>query len=165
MLDFEDLNKVEQLVQARTKFLWDDVRGFIVKQNILSLAIGVILGTALNALVTAFLADLVMPLLNLLIKNQTWRQWGPPVSEFIDDKGHAVVNKILLGDLLWNGLNLLVAGLVAYLLWRVLLRPLSVANTPVRTCPYCLENVAQAARRCKYCTSELVPVADDGPAV
>ncbi len=160
MLEFKDFNKVEELVQERTKHFIKDFRSFVLKQNILSLAIGVIIGTATTSLVQAFMADLIMPLVNLLFRNQTWKQAGKSISSIVVD-GKVVENKLLYGDLIWNVLNMTLVGILAYIVWRMLLKPLTPPpppDVPMRTCPFCTEQVPLTAKRCKYCISDLPAV-------
>jgi large conductance mechanosensitive channel len=161
MLDLDDFSKVEELVHGSTRKFLNDFRGFVFKQNTFALAIGVVLGAAANSFVQALIADLVMPMVNLLFKNQAWRVWGPQLSEFVNDKGEVVKNRLLLGDLMWQTFNLLVVSLVAYVVYRTLTRTVAPATPPAppqRQCPFCLEQVQAAASRCRYCTSPLSPV-------
>jgi large conductance mechanosensitive channel len=159
MLDLNDFTKVEELIHGRTLKFFNEFRGFVFKQNTFSLAIGVVIGTAANSLVQAIIADLVMPLVNLLFKNQAWRSWGPSISHFINDKHEVVENRLLFGDLMWQSFNLIVVGFVAYIISKTLLRQAAAPPppAPTRPCPFCLEPVQIAATRCRYCTSPLPP--------
>ena len=177
MLNVQSITDVTTRVQDRANKVLHEVRAFVFKQNILALAIGVIIGTATNNMVQAMIADVVMPMVNRMIPDQSWTTAGYKIGEYKDVRPHLdaagkpvvvngkpvmdtvwVDNKILYGHLLWQLLNLLVMCAVAYVFSVYLFRP-PPAGPPTRTCPHCLEQVPEAAKVCKFCTRELPPVA------
>jgi len=176
MLNVSSITDVTNRVQDRANKLLHEVRSFVFKQNILALAIGVIIGTATNNMVQAMIADVVMPVVNRVIEDQSWTTAGFKIGTYYEPKpimdttGHvvridkvAVDIKILYGHLLWQLLNLLVMCAVAYVFSVYLFRP-PPAGPPTRTCPHCLEQVLEAAKVCKFCTRELPPVTAAPPA-
>ncbi len=52
---------------------WQDFRGFALKGNVVDLAVAVIIGGAFGKIITSFVADIVMPLVNPLIPGGDWR--------------------------------------------------------------------------------------------
>lgn len=189
--NFGDVSKGMQ--DRATKFI-SDFRSFIFKQNVLALAVAVIIGTATNNVVQAMIKDLFMPVVNMVIKDQAWITWGPVIGmidvamldakgniQYVEDSnqpipndahglpsrkgGHILTqqmpNKMLIGDLVWQFTNLLVIGVIAYIMTRYLLRPPPAAPPapPTRTCPFCLENVPTQAKVCRACTRDLPALA------
>ena len=54
--------------------MWREFREFLLKQNALALAIGVIIGAAMGRVVTSLVADLLMPVIGLVMPGGDWRQ-------------------------------------------------------------------------------------------
>ena len=151
-----DMRQLPDRLHRKARSFLSDFHGFLFKQNILSLAIGIIIGTATGNVVSKINADIFMPIVNLFFRNQQWKTMGPIISRYKNENGQWIDNKLLVGDLLFTFSNLLVIGLICYFLSRLLLRPTPVEPAPpMRQCPFCLENVAPSARKCKFCCSEL----------
>ena len=136
--------------RAATGFL-RDFQEFALKGNVVDLAIAVVIGGAFGKIITAFVEDLIMPLLN------------PIVSRAGGDWRSIVVGPGLkIGDFLGAIVDFLLIALVLFLVIRLFSRfkRQEEAAPPApteRECPYCLEKVPLAATRCRACTSELPP--------
>jgi large conductance mechanosensitive channel len=128
--------------------LKDEFRAFIMKGNVVDLAIAVVIGGAFGKIVSAFVEGLVMPMVGYVLPKGDWQTWA--------------LGKFQIGKVLGASVDFLVIALVVFL---VLVKGLSMlarkkeeeapAAPATRECPQCLEQVAAAAKRCKYCTSEL----------
>lgn len=79
---------------------------------------------------------------------------GLPAVKGAHLKTKQVPNKLLIGDMVWQFMNLLVIGVVAYFMSKYLMRQ-SPLGPPTKPCPSCLEQVNVAAKVCKYCTRDL----------
>ncbi|MET0389317.1 MAG: large conductance mechanosensitive channel protein MscL [Polyangiales bacterium] len=140
--------------------MWKEFRDFAFKGNVVDLAIGVIIGGAFGKIVSALVGDIIMPLVSLILPDGEWRKAAWTLRE----RPPAGVDgdvRLLLGDLASVVVDFLIVGVVLFLLVRTINRiekmhPKEPTN---RECPQCLEKVAFHAKRCKYCTSELSPVA------
>jgi large conductance mechanosensitive channel len=129
-------------------------RDFILRGNVVDLAVAVVIGAAFGALVTSFVTNLVTPLIA------------------------AVVGKPDFGDLAFriNGarfgygefLNALLAFLsIAAVVYFLVVQPMNVVQArmkagrpvdkPVRPCPECQSDIPATARRCAFCTVEVAP--------
>ncbi|HLH07277.1 MAG TPA: large conductance mechanosensitive channel protein MscL [Terriglobales bacterium] len=128
---------------------------FLLRGNVVDLAVGVVVGAAFGTVVTAFVKDLLTPLIAAVVKR-------PDFSAFsIEVNG----SKFLYGDFI-NALIsfLLVAAAVYYfvvlpinaLVNRVKKAPVP-ADPTTRKCPECLSEIPLAAKRCSFCTSTVVP--------
>ncbi len=118
-----------------------DFRTFLVKENVIGLAVAVVIGAALNKLVTAFVDDFIMPIVGALSPSGDWK-----TATF--DVGRV---QFLVGDFLSALLNFLIIGFVAWRLALALVRP----SGPTRPCPFCRVSIDASATRCAHCTSEL----------
>ena len=127
---------------------------FMLRGNVVELAVAVVIGTAFAALVTAFVKDLLTPLIAAIV--------GAP-----DFSAIAVTingSKLMIGDFL-NALFAFLTVATAVYFFVVLpvnhliarIRRGEVPPDPTtKKCPECLSEVAIAARRCAFCTSMLV---------
>ena len=120
-----------------------EFKDFLLKQNIVALAIAVVVGTALNTLVKAFVDDFIMPIIVAIGPGGEWQTatWNVgPV-------------KFGLGDFLAALINFLIIGFVAWRISKIFIKP--EAEAPKKDCPYCRMSIDAAATRCPNCTSQL----------
>jgi large conductance mechanosensitive channel len=132
--------------------LRDEFRDFVFRGNVVDLAVGVIIGTAFGKIVTAFVEDLVMPVISVLLPAGAWRELVlAPLPKMQFKVGHLLASLI---DFV----------IVATVLFFVLVKLVSLfkkkapppAKPATKVCPECLESIPEAARRCRYCTTALI---------
>jgi large conductance mechanosensitive channel len=133
--------------------MWGEFKAFLTKSNALALAIGVIIGAASGKVVSALVADIIMPPIGMLLPKGDWRDAQFVLSQSTDAAGKVTVNAIKYGDFLGNVVDFIAIALVVFLLTKALLKP--APADPTQTCPYCKETNALDATRCKACTSDL----------
>ncbi len=144
-----------------------EFKTFILRGNVLDLAIAVIIGGAFNAIVTSLVKDIIMPPLGLILKNINFTDLfislngqAYPTLKDAQDAGAPTVN---YGLFIQNTINFLIIAFVIFLLIRAVnhlqtLKPApeTVPAAPTtKECPYCLSTVPLKATRCPHCTSEL----------
>jgi large conductance mechanosensitive channel len=124
---------------------------FILRGNVVDLAVGVVIGAAFGGVVTAFTTDLLTPLIAALV--------GKPDFSAVNFTVGTAVFK--LGDFL----NALVAFLlVAAAVYFFVVTPINAliartrkapapADPTTKKCPECLSEIPLDARRCAFCTS------------
>jgi large conductance mechanosensitive channel len=136
--------------------IWSEFRDFAFKGNIVDLAIGVIIGSAFGKIVTAFVSDMIMPLVSLILPNGEWRTSAITLRELPPNGPEGDV-RLMLGDMASVMVDFLIVGLVLFAIARASnsLKKLHPHEPTTRECPQCLEKVAYRAKRCKYCTEEL----------
>jgi large conductance mechanosensitive channel len=120
-----------------------EFKDFLLKQNIVALAIAVVVGTALNTLVKALVDDFIMPIIVAIGPGGEWQTatWNVgPV-------------KFGVGDFLAALINFLIIGFVAWRISKIFIKP--EAEAPKKDCPYCRMSIDAAATRCPNCTSQL----------
>ncbi len=127
-------------------------RKFLLRGNLIDLAVAVVIGTAFTAVVTAIVKDLITPLIAAI--------GGKPNFASLSFTVHH--SKFLYGDFI----NALVSfAIIAAVVYFLIVMPMTrITDLVVRTkeatqreCPECLSEVPIKARRCMYCTSELTP--------
>jgi large conductance mechanosensitive channel len=129
-------------------------RQFILRGNVLDLAVAVVMGAAFTAVVTALVKDLITPLIAAVA--------GKP-----DFSGIAITingSKLLIGSFLNEVIAFLLLATAVYFLIvlpvnRLLARIQrgeAPADPTTKQCPECLSEVAIAARRCAFCTSPII---------
>jgi large conductance mechanosensitive channel len=125
------------------------IRGFqefLLKQNALALAVGVVIGAAVGRVVSGIVDDVIMPLVGILLPPGEWRNAAIALP-----RGNA----IKYGDLLGRVLDFLIVAFVVYAVTKALLEKPAPPPPDTKACPQCLEIVPAAARRCRACTSQL----------
>jgi large conductance mechanosensitive channel len=129
-------------------------RDFILRGNVVDLAIAVVIGVAFGAVVTAFVKDLITPLIAAI--------GGKP-----DFSGLSFTinnSKFLYGDFINALLSfLIIAAVIYYLIVLPMNRLLALrrrqppADPTTRRCPECLSEIPIEARRCAFCTTTFAP--------
>lgn len=126
-----------------------EFREFLLKQNVVALAIGVIIGGALGKVVSGIVDDVIMPLVGVVLPGGDWRSAQLVLSG---------ENAIKYGDLLGRIVDFVIVAAVVFLITKSLLERAKTppAAAPVtKECPECLEAVPALARRCRACASPL----------
>ena len=129
--------------------LKDEFKAFIMKGNVVDLAVAVVVGGAFGKIVTAFVDGIVMPLVSYVLPaNIKWEEW--------------VLGKFRVGAVLGATVNFLIIAMVIFLVLVKLLEKVTNRKEDVplltvtnKECPACLEQVPLKATRCKHCTSTL----------
>ena len=126
---------------------------FLLKHNVLALAIAVIIGGAVGKVVSSLAADLIMPVVSLLLPSGEWRAAKLVISRSIGKDGKEVVNALNYGTFFGNVVDFLIIAIVVYLLTKAVIK--EVPPPPSKTCPRCKETVPLDASKCKFCTSDI----------
>jgi large conductance mechanosensitive channel len=139
----------------------DGFRKFLLRGNVVDLAVAVVIGAAFGAVVQAFVRGFITPLLGIF--------GGVP------DFGslYFTINnsRFLIGEVINALLTFVIIAAVVY--YVVVLpvnelmeryKPEEAVGRPQRECPYCLSKIPAAATRCAFCTEE-VPVVAAEPTV
>ena len=126
---------------------------FILRGNVLDLAVAVVMGAAFGAVVTALVKDLLTPLIAAVAKAPDFSA----VSFQING------SKFLIGDFINSLISFLLIAVAVYFFVimpvNALMARLNRGEAPpdptTKKCPECLSDVAIAAKRCAFCTSPL----------
>jgi large conductance mechanosensitive channel len=126
--------------------LFKEFKEFLLKQNALALAVGVIIGAAIGKVVSGIVEDIFMPLIGVVMPGGEWRNAALPLTG---------QNAIKYGDLLGRLIDFTIVAAVVFVAVKLLIHEKTDAPPPTKTCPECLETVPAAAKRCRACTSQL----------
>ena len=133
--------------------MWREFREFLLKQNALALAVGVITGAALGRVVTSLVSDLVMPVVSLGMPGGDWRASKIVLSTVVGPDGKEVVNSINYGAFAGTIVDFIVVTFAVFLILKRFLKP--APDSPTKGCPFCMETIPAAAKKCRACTSAL----------
>jgi large conductance mechanosensitive channel len=101
--------------------MWTEFKTFLIKDNVIGLAIAVILGVALNAVVSSIVNDVIMPVVNLATAatGGNWVDWKLHLTSDESEGAPA----ILYGRLLSALLNFFIVGFVAWRISKIFMKP------------------------------------------
>ncbi|HET9467955.1 MAG TPA: large conductance mechanosensitive channel protein MscL [Vicinamibacterales bacterium] len=126
---------------------------FVLRGNVLDLAIAVVIGAAFTNLINALVKDLITPLIGALVGKPDFSAWVVTVNGspfLIGDFVNAVIAFVLMAAAVYF---FVVAPMNAWIERRR--RGQAPPDPTTKKCPECLSEVPIAARRCAFCTSAL----------
>jgi large conductance mechanosensitive channel len=127
---------------------------FLLKNNVLALAIAVIVGGAVGRVVSSLAADILMPFIGMLLPSGDWRSAKLILGKTVGPDGKEAVNSVNYGNFFGTVVDFLIIAVIVYVITKALLK--EAAPAPTKTCPRCKEPVAIDATRCKFCTVDIV---------
>jgi large conductance mechanosensitive channel len=145
-----------------------DFKAFIMRGNVIDLAIGVIIGIAFGAVVKSLVDDVIMPPIGLatggidfsnkfVVLKDGAAAAGPYAS--VAAAKAAGATTLNYGLFVNNVVSFLIIAFCAFLLVRMvnkLMHPRGTPDAPkMKSCPYCAMDIPLAATRCPNCTSQL----------
>ena len=160
MAFFNDPN-VNRIGQGAKKTL-GGFKAFILRGNVVDLAVGIMIGAAFSGVVTALVNDIITPVIPAAGSSLgSLQQLAPVTHQYIKYGAfiQAVISFVILAIVIYFFVVLPVNALVA----RYKPKEHEVAPT-TRDCPYCLSSINIMATRCAYCTSPLPPPQQAQPA-
>ena len=136
--------------------LLKEFREFILRGNLVDLAVAVVIGTAFIAVVAAFVKDIVTPLIAAIGGKPNFSSLAFTING----------SRFAYGDFI-NALISFV--IIAAVLFFFVIKPVNVlmarlrteppVDETVRACPECLSDIPVKARRCAFCTAQVTPQA------
>jgi large conductance mechanosensitive channel len=130
-----------------------EFKTFLFKTNALALAVGVIIGAAVGKVVSSLVADILMPVISLLVPNGDWRSLKLILKESTAPDGKPIVNSLNYGLFLGSVLDFVIIAFCVFLIARAFLKEPPPPAT--KACPKCTETIALTATKCKFCTADL----------
>ena len=143
-----------------------DFKDFIMRGNVLDLAVAVIIGGAFGKIIASVVNDIIMPLIGLILGGISftdlyWSLDGKSYDSLAQarDMGGAV---LAYGSFIQNIIDFLIIALVIFLMVRAINKLTSITAKPEKPaepddkeCPYCFTTISIKATRCPNCTSEI----------
>ena len=129
---------------------------FLLKNNVLALAVAVIVGGAVGKVVSSLAADLIMPLISTVLPSGEWRNAKYVIGKSVGADGKEVINSLNYGTFFGNVVDFLIIALVVYVMTKALIKEAPAAPAPpTKTCPRCKEAITIDASKCKFCTADI----------
>ena len=137
------------------KFM-DEFKTFISRGNVMDMAVGIIIGGAFTAIITALVDNIIMPVISAIFGGVSFEQWNiimgsgeePPV--------------LGLGTFVAAVINFLLIALVLFMIIRAMNKAAEARKkeeapeeVTTKVCPFCKSEIPVEATRCPHCTSEL----------
>jgi large conductance mechanosensitive channel len=145
-----------------------EFKEFILRGNVLDMAVGIIIGAAFGTIVTSLVNDVIMPPIGLLLGGVDFANLfvllkaGSPAAPYasLADAQAAGAVTINYGVFINAVISFLIVAFVIFLLIRSINRLRREEEAPppeptTKECPYCLSTIPIKATRCAHCTSEL----------
>jgi large conductance mechanosensitive channel len=134
-------------------------RKFLLRGNLVDLAVAVVVGVAFNTVVQALIKDLITPLISAFGARHNFSGLSLSINK----------STLAYGDFINAALSFVIIASVVYYFVVAPTNRLAVIasrNTDAaqRPCPECLSDIPVAARRCKFCTATVAPAVHDQPA-
>ena len=144
-----------------------EFKAFIMRGNVLDLAVGFIMGGAFGTIVKSLVDDVIMPPIGLALGNVDFSDlfWmlkagtkaPPPYASLAEAQGAGAVT-VNYGVFINSIVSFLIVAFAVFLLVRAAnrMKPAEAAAAPsTKDCPYCRMAIPVGATRCPQCTSEL----------
>jgi len=147
-----------------------DFKAFIMRGNVVDLAVGIVIGAAFGAIVTSLVRDIIMPPIGLALSGIDFSSLmailkeGNPPGPYPDPAAATAAGAVTInyGTFLLTVISfLIIAAVVFFLVIRPIARyaaPKKAAAAPApatKDCPFCYSAISVKAKRCPNCTSEL----------
>jgi large conductance mechanosensitive channel len=131
-----------------------DFKEFLLRGNVVDMAVGIVIGVAFGAVITALVADLITPVIAAMGGNPDFSSLDFTINGSRFAYGH-FINALIAFVLVAAAVFFLVVKPVNALMARR--RTETDVESTTRECPHCLSQIPTGARRCAFCTSEVSP--------
>jgi large conductance mechanosensitive channel len=140
-----------------------DFKEFVMRGNVLDLAVAVIIGAAFGGIVTSMVNDIVMPPIGLVLGHVDFKDLfislnGQPYATLAAAKA-AAAPVLAYGQFLNTVINFLIVALVIFIVVRqaskLQRKPAPPAAPATKDCAFCCTAIPIPATRCPHCTSVL----------
>jgi large conductance mechanosensitive channel len=146
-----------------------EFKEFIMRGNVMDMAVGIIIGAAFSAIVNSLVKDIITPFIGLIFKKDFANLFvvlkegttAGPYSTLAEAQGFGAVT-MNYGNFINYVITFLIVAFVIFMLIRAINRMRRAAEKPkeaaaptTRACPFCLSAIPIKATRCPHCTSEL----------
>jgi large conductance mechanosensitive channel len=147
--------------------MWQDFKAFVMRGNVMDLAVGVIIGAAFGAVVKSLVDDVIMPPVGLATggvdfseKYVLLKEGATAAAPYANLAAAKAAGAVTLnyGAFINTIITFLIVALAIFMLIRAvnrLYKKPAEATPDTKPCPFCTMTVARAATRCPNCTSQL----------
>ncbi len=146
-----------------------DFKAFILRGNVIDLAIGIVIGAAFGAIVASLVKDIIMPPIGLALSGIDFSslmaiiKQGVPPGPYANPEAAIAAKAVTInyGTFLLTIISFLIIALVLFffvvrpIVKMTTKKPAPAAAPTTKDCPFCYTNIPIKAVRCPNCTSEL----------
>lgn len=126
--------------------MWSEFKAFLVKENVIALAVAVVIGAALGKVVTGIVDDFIMPIVGAITPGGDWQTATWDVGSM----------KFGIGNFVSVLINFIIIAFVVWRISKAFVKPAPVGATPsTKQCQFCKMQIDATATRCAHCTSQL----------
>ena len=136
---------------AKGKGFISEFKTFIMRGNVIDLAVGVIIGAAFQAIVNSLVDDIIMPVISIFTKGVSFEEWVLKIGEA----------SIKYGNFISAVLNFLIMAFVIFLIVKSINKvsdkfsKKEEAAPTTKECPFCKSEISIDAVKCPHCTSDI----------
>ena len=148
------------------KGLIGEFKEFIMRGNVMDMAVGVIIGGAFGSIITSLVDDILMPVISLATGGLDFSNWfialdGSKYATLAaaQEAGAATLN---FGNFISIVINFLIVALCIFLVVKAFNKASELTKKPeeeaaptTKECPFCKSEIPLEATRCPHCTSQL----------
>lgn len=145
-----------------------EFKKFIMRGNVIDLAVGVIIGGAFQKIVNSLVNDLIMPLISLITGGIDFNSWFVVLGEgefaTLEEAKAAGAATLNYGSFIGAVIDFLIMALVIFIFIRAINKvsdklkkeePVVEAAPTTKVCPYCKSEIDINATKCPHCTSDI----------
>ncbi len=161
-----DTNKNVDAVIGNTKGFFGEFKKFIMRGNVMDMAVGVVVGGAFSTIVTSLVNDIIMPVISVITGGLDFSNWFVALDgssyktlAAATEAGAATLN---YGSFISAVINFLIIALCIFATIKAINSmtdrikgPQEEAAPTTKVCPHCKSEINIEATRCPHCTSEL----------
>lgn len=138
------------------KKMFSEFKTFIMRGNVMDLAVAVIIGGAFQAIVTSLSNSVITPFIQMVIGSLTGQKTIAEMTAVLN------VGPIMFGDFVSAIINFLIMSVIIFALVKIINRVASIRKKEeieeeptTKKCPYCCSEIDIEAIKCPHCISEL----------
>ncbi len=149
------------------KAFFDEFKKFVMRGNVMDMAVGVIIGGAFQAIINSLVNDILMPIISIVtggidFSNLFIQLSGDKVATLAEaqEAGYAVIG---YGSFITAILNFLIMAFAIFMMVKAMnklaeknKKEEAPAAPTTKICPFCKSEISIEAKRCAFCTSELL---------
>lgn len=152
------------------KNMVSEFKKFIMRGNVIDMAVGIIIGGAFTKIVNSMVADILMPPLGLLLGKVDFSNWFVVIKQGTEKAGpYTTMEAAQAAGATTMNIGLFLNAIISFLIVAfcifILIKGINKLNAPkkeeapvpvtTKKCPYCCSEIALEATRCPNCTSEI----------
>ncbi|MBP3513950.1 MAG: large conductance mechanosensitive channel protein MscL [Elusimicrobiaceae bacterium] len=151
------------------KNMINEFKTFVMRGNVIDMAVGIIIGGAFTKIVNSMVADIMMPPLGLLMGKVDFSNWFIVLKQGAQEGPYASLAAAQAAGAttlnIGTFLNAIISFIIVALCIFLLIKVINKVNAPkkeeapavptTKKCPFCCSEIALEATRCPHCTSEL----------